>query len=215
MSARGVEHSGSERAVAVLSDFVSPVIARSLMRVALRRRSLPEDHVALTHPLVQSVLDSLELYVLDARRRQECALRLRALLGDREPRREALPLRKEADIVEARTLARRVAEEVGFGRTDQVKISTAVSELSRNAISYGGGGEMRVQTLAKPRPGINICVYDSGPGIGNLATILAGSYVSRTGLGLGILGCKRLMDELEIDTGPGRGTRITMTKCLP
>ena len=94
-------------------------------------------------------------------------------------------------------------------------ISPAASELSRNAISSGGGGEMRVQTLAKPRPGINICVYDSGPGIGNLATNLAGSYVSRTGLGLGILGCKRLMDELEIDTGPGRGTRITMTKCLP
>jgi serine/threonine-protein kinase RsbT len=207
-----LEASGSERAIKVLGEFVSPVIARSIMRVALRRRSLPEDHVGLTKQVLHAVIGCLDLYLTDPRKRSECAGKLQQLIGEGAPRNERVLLAQEGDIVEARTAARRLAEQVGFGRTDQVKISTAVSELSRNAVSYAGGGEVQIAPLGSPRPGIRIQVADSGPGIANLAVVLSGTYSSKTGLGLGILGCKRLMDQLDIDTQPGRGTRISMTK---
>jgi serine/threonine-protein kinase RsbT len=96
-----------------------------------------------------------------------------------------------------------------------VRVATAVSEIARNALSYAGGGEVHIEPLLDPRPGIRVCVRDSGPGITAVDTILSGDYSSKTGLGLGIRGSRHLMDEFHVETGQGRGTTITMAKYVP
>ena len=108
----------------------------------------------------------------------------------------------------ARAQAKTAAQALGFAHTQQIKVSTAVSELARNVYRYAGGGTLRIEALRGPKPAIVIHSEDNGPGIPNLQQILAGQYTSKTGMGLGILGCKRLMDEFEISSGAGRGTRV-------
>ena len=119
----------------------------------------------------------------------------------------------------ARQRAKQIAVLVGFELQDQTRIATAVSEIARNAWEYGRGGVVEFFYDAAPdasagvRPGLRIVVTDRGPGIAELQTILGGSYVSPTGLGLGITGARRLMDELEIASS-ATGTSVTMRKQL-
>ncbi len=122
----------------------------------------------------------------------------------------------ELDVVAARQRAREIAVQCRFAMQDQVRIATTVSELARNVYNYAFGG--RVEFFIDEERGgqaLRIKIEDQGPGIGNLDEILAGAYVSSTGMGLGILGARRLMDGFEIATGPGAGTSIVMHKLLP
>src|SRR6187200_2414293 len=115
-------------------------------------------------------------------------------------------VREEVDVVAARQRARQLAALVGFGNQDQVRIATAVSEIARNAYQFGGG---RVEFSLAPSArtqALMIAVIDNGPGIADLDAILEGRHRSTTGMGVGLVGCKRLMDTFEIDTKPGRGT---------
>ena len=217
VTAGGVDTAQPDRLVAVLSGYVSPIIARSVIRVALRRCnvSVERSRAALTPDIVDSIVGGLDLYVTDPARRADCSRELSALLETPAFEPHAFLLRNERDVVEARSFVRRMAAQIGFCHTDQIKVATAVSELARNAVSYAGGGEVRLAPLEHPRRGIRIDVQDSGPGITRLDSILAGTYRSKTGLGLGLVGCKRLMDEFEIETARGRGTRVTMAKVVP
>ena len=123
-------------------------------------------------------------------------------------------IREDFDIIKARARARVFAEEVGFGIVDQTRIATAVSEMARNALVYGGGGKMTLSTI-KGRKGLEIVIVDQGPGIPNVDRVLIESYPKRgVGLGLGLQGAKRLMDEFYIDSKPGVGTKVTMRKWL-
>ena len=125
-------------------------------------------------------------------------------------------IRYEQDVVHARQRARLIAEQLGFDRQDQTRISTAVSEIARNAHQYGQGGEVEFMlggTDLAPR--FTIAVRDHGPGIANLDAILEGRYTSRTGMGLGIVGSRRLLEHFHIDTKPGRGATVTLGKSLP
>ena len=106
------------------------------------------------------------------------------------------------------------AKALGFDHTDQIKISTAVSELGRNIVNYAGRGTIRLMRSPGSRNGMFVEARDDGPGIPNVDLILSGKYVSRTGLGLGIVGCKRLMDELSVQSVVGKGTCVTMVKYL-
>lgn len=124
----------------------------------------------------------------------------------------ALAIATEHDAIAARRAAKALADEVGFKGPDGVKIATVVSELARNVIRYAGKGLVELTALEQPRSGIEIVVTDEGPGIADLDLILSGAYKSRTGMGLGIVGSKRLVDELEIETAPGKGTRIVARK---
>jgi serine/threonine-protein kinase RsbT len=122
----------------------------------------------------------------------------------------------EADIVAARQSAREVAKTLGFGLVDQSRIATAVSELTRNVVRYAtkGRGQTRIRALP-PSPrgtGIEIVVADDGPGIPDIAQAMRDGVTGGSGLGMGLPGTRRLMDEMEIDTGPGRGTTITIRK---
>jgi anti-sigma regulatory factor (Ser/Thr protein kinase) len=124
-------------------------------------------------------------------------------------------VREEVDVVAARQRARQLAALVGFGNQDQVRIATAVSEIARNAYQFGGG---RVEFSLAPSArtqALMIAVIDNGPGIADLDAILEGRHRSTTGMGVGLVGCKRLMDTFEIDTKPGRGTTVRFSKFLP
>ncbi len=126
-----------------------------------------------------------------------------------------LELRIEADIVLARQRARQIAGLLGFAQLDQARISTATSEIVRNAIQYAGGGRVEFHVQTGPAPGLLIRILERGPGISDLHAILEGDYVSPTGLGLGIVGAKRLMDRFAIESGPGAGAVVSMEKSLP
>jgi signal transduction histidine kinase len=127
-----------------------------------------------------------------------------------------ISLQFDYDLVSARRRARQVAALVGFDEQDQVRIATVVSEIARNALRYGGGGrvEFGIDQDA-PRQPVTLMVADDGPGIPDLDHILSGRYESATGMGLGILGARRLMDDLDITTGPDKGTVVMMRKNRP
>jgi signal transduction histidine kinase len=127
----------------------------------------------------------------------------------------AVELSGEHDVVLARQRARQIAALVGFDSQDQTRITTAVSEIVRNAFRYAGGGRVEFLLDGDPQEALRIRVTDRGPGIANLAVILRGQYESKTGMGLGLLGARRLMDRFDIDSTPGRGTCVTLVKFLP
>ncbi|MDB6028727.1 MAG: signal transduction histidine kinase [Verrucomicrobiales bacterium] len=119
----------------------------------------------------------------------------------------------EHDVVLSRQRARQVAALVGFSAQDQVRIATSVSEIARNTFRYAGRGKVEFFLQTEPRPILQMIFSDHGQGIPNLSTILAGKYVSRSGMGLGIVGTKKLMDKFEIETGP-KGTTVSMGKYI-
>src|SRR5689334_25439736 len=126
---------------------------------------------------------------------------------------EIVPVRTEHDIVLARQQVRKLAQELAFGLVDQTKMVTAASELARNTVIYGGGGEMRWEVLGDgSRRGLRLHFIDQGPGIPDLGQALTDGWTSGSGMGLGLSGAKRLVNEFEIETAPGRGTRVTVTR---
>jgi serine/threonine-protein kinase RsbT len=131
---------------------------------------------------------------------------------------ELIAVAGEADIVAARQRAREVARALGFGSVDQSRITTAVSELARNVVRYAtaGRGEVHIRELGTPIRGIGmeIVVRDEGPGIEDVEAAMREGFTSGHGLGMGLSGTKRLMDEMEIDSVPGRGTTVTIRKWL-
>src|SRR5438270_2408397 len=127
-----------------------------------------------------------------------------------------LVIRHDQDVVTARQRAGTIADLLGFDSGEQTRIATAVSEIVRNAFRYAGAGQVEflVDRGAQPQTLI-IRVVDRGKGIPQLERVLNGSYKSSTGMGLGITGARRLMDEFQIESTPARGTRIVMRKVLP
>jgi signal transduction histidine kinase len=127
-----------------------------------------------------------------------------------------VPLEVEQDVVLCRQRAGQIAGLVGLDRQDQTRVATAVSEIARNAFIYAGSG---TATFALERADdstwFSVTVTDQGPGITDLRRVLSGSYRSATGMGLGIVGSRRLMDRFEVETGPRAGTRVTMAKRVP
>ena len=123
------------------------------------------------------------------------------------------PIHIEQDVVLARQLARKLAQECGMRLIDLTKLVTAVSELARNTMVYGGGGDMDWQILDEnARTGLRLVFRDEGPGIPDIKLAMTDGWTSGSGLGLGLTGAKRLVEEFELDTTPGKGTRITITR---
>ncbi|AHZ67132.1 MULTISPECIES: anti-sigma regulatory factor [Pseudomonas] len=123
------------------------------------------------------------------------------------------PIQIEQDVVLARQTARKLATECGMRLIDLTKLVTAVSELARNTMVYGGGGDMDWQILDEnSRVGLRLTFRDEGPGIPDIKLAMTDGWTSGSGLGLGLTGAKRLVDEFELDTVPGQGTRITITR---
>lgn len=120
----------------------------------------------------------------------------------------------ESDIVRTRQAIREAATECGFGLTDTTRIVTAASELSRNIFLYAGTGKVAWKFLSGARRGIEIAFVDEGPGIPDLDKALQPGFTTGRGMGLGLSGSKRLMDELSVETEVGSGTTVTVRKWL-
>jgi serine/threonine-protein kinase RsbT len=126
---------------------------------------------------------------------------------------ESLPIRTSDDVVRVRQAARGHAVAAGFSLIDQTKIVTAASEIARNTLDYGGGGEVRIEWLHNgARHGVRLTFTDEGPGIADLTLALTDGYTTGKGLGLGLGGAKRLSSEFAIDSKPGRGTKVTFAR---
>ncbi|BCY05074.1 ATP-binding protein [Actinoplanes sp. L3-i22] len=124
-----------------------------------------------------------------------------------------VPVVTDQDVVRVRQLVRTVAVDAKLSLVDQTKLVTAASELARNTLVYGGGGTVDVTRVRNEiRNGIRIVFADQGPGIADLDLALTDGYTTGGGLGLGLSGARRLVDEFAIDTAPGQGTTITITK---
>lgn len=129
--------------------------------------------------------------------------------------RSSVEILTEWDIVAARQLGRNEAKEVGFGTVDQARITTAISELARNIYLYAGTGKIEIERISDGRRiGIIIIASDEGPGISDVRKVLEDGYSTSGGLGAGVPGVKRLMDDFKIDTVVGEGTVIKATKWI-
>jgi serine/threonine-protein kinase RsbT len=126
---------------------------------------------------------------------------------------DVFPLRTSEQVVIARQAVRQRAVEIGFSLVDQTKIVTAASELGRNTMQHGGGGQMLVEVISDGiRKGVRLIFEDTGPGIADIALAMKDGYSTGGGLGLGLSGAKRLSNEFAITSAPGAGTRIVITR---
>ena len=126
---------------------------------------------------------------------------------------ETLDIRTSADVVSVRQATRALSERVGFSLVDQTKLVTAASELARNTIDYGGGGSVRLELVENGvRRGVRLTFEDQGPGIADLNLALKDGYTSGHGLGLGLGGARRLVNDFTIESTPGVGTRIMIAR---
>lgn len=189
--------------LAALGRHVSPVRAQSVLARA-RRESAGQTRV-----LMSRIADGLRTYIGEAATRTAIADLTKAVntstgkpAGPLE-----LELRGEPDIARARLAARDLCQSLGTSALVVQKLATIVSELARNMVSYAHGGTLVIRPCPGDRRCLHITADDQGPGISNIDEILAGRYRSRSGLGLGILGTKRLADRFAIDTKP-TGTHV-------
>ena len=122
-------------------------------------------------------------------------------------------LRTGEDVVRLRKAVREHAVAAGFSLVEQTKVVTAASELGRNTIQYGGGGNARILAVSEAGlAGLRLEFIDQGPGIADIAQALVDGYTTGGGLGLGLSGAKRLSDNFEIESAPGKGTRVVITR---
>jgi serine/threonine-protein kinase RsbT len=128
-------------------------------------------------------------------------------------RNEELEVRASNDVVRVRQLVREWAVEAGFSLVDQTKMVTAASELARNTLEHGGGGNARVEFLVEGvRRGVRLICEDRGPGIPNVEQAMRDGFTTANGLGLGLGGARRLVNEFQIESRPGEGTRVSITR---
>lgn len=124
-----------------------------------------------------------------------------------------LPVRIEQDVVVARQTVRKLAQDCGMRLIDMTKLVTAVSELARNTVVYGGGGDMDWHVLKEDgRLGLRLTFRDTGPGIPDLKLAMTDGWTSGNGMGLGLTGAKRLVDDFVLESSPGEGTRVVITR---
>lgn len=126
-----------------------------------------------------------------------------------------ISIASEGDIVRARQGGREVARTVGLTGTDLTLVATAISEVARNILHYAGAGEVLLRVDPSGRPALVMIASDEGPGIADVGLAMQDGFSTGRSLGMGLPGARRLMDEFEVDSVVGRGTRVTMRKWLP
>jgi serine/threonine-protein kinase RsbT len=194
-----------DRILAILEEQVSAMNARVLLEKALQERNLTLDNCTVDNlrSIGGPLRRGIELFVRPDKRKGVFDA-ISALLGPEcmEPAACVVTIKIEPDITVARNEARRICEDMGVKSFPMHKVMTIVSELARNIVSYTKGGSLEISPVHSPLKSIRIRSSDQGPGIPHLNVVLNGSYQSKTGLGKGIIGTKRLADAFDITTGP-------------
>ena len=130
-----------------------------------------------------------------------------------QPKRDVIPIQTTNDVVLARQRVRQWAIELHFGLIDQTKLVTAASELARNTLDYGRGGQMTIEVVVSGiKSGLRLTFEDHGPGIPDIALALTDGYTSGQGMGLGLSGSKRLVNEFALESEVGKGTKVTVVR---
>jgi serine/threonine-protein kinase RsbT len=213
--------------LAILRRYLSEPTSRSLLTSAARRANLRLETLTRSDvpQLVTQLGPGLNIFLQEPEKLQNCKSLLALVAvennvsampaeqpAESRPDGISVPIRAEHDIVRARTLGKDMAKQLGFSEVVQTKVATAVSELARNIFQYAGTGEIRIRRIEGKRRGIEVVARDQGPGISDPALILSGAYRSKWGMGAGLRGTKRLVDEFELDTHPGLGTTVRIRK---
>lgn len=203
-----------EAILEILQRHVSPINARSLLRHALRVADLDEATVERRHfqELIPSLERSVSLFVDATAQRAIASALWGAAPTMKAPPPQVFELRTEGDVNTARVAARVLCAEVGAPSLAAQKIATAASELARNIVKYAGHGRVELSVGVGASRRFRIQAVDDGPGIPHLEEVFSGRYRSRTGMGLGLAGTKRLADHFEIKTGLGGTTIVVEVK---
>jgi serine/threonine-protein kinase RsbT len=199
-----------QRVTLVLRRYMSEILAQSLRRKAQAAIQVPEGKLTQANlpALREKIEGGIRLFVDPAL--QTAALAELATLSRTEATTvelERIGVSSEADISRARLRAREIAMTLGGASYIAQRVATVASELSRNIVAYAGSGVIELKPMAGPPPALAIVAVDRGPGIADVDAILSGTYKSRTGLGKGIAGVKRLATRFDLQTG-ANGTRI-------
>ncbi|MDC3955614.1 MULTISPECIES: anti-sigma regulatory factor [Polyangium] len=215
--------------LAILRRYLSEPTSRSLLTSAARRANVRLEVLVRSEipQLVQQLGPGLNIFLQEPEKLQNCKSLLALVAvenapsipmesqpqqAESRPDGISVPIRAEHDVVRARTLGKDMAKQLGFSEVVQTKVATAVSELARNIFQYAGTGEIRIRRIEGKKRGIEVVARDQGPGISDPALILSGAYRSKWGMGAGLRGTKRLVDEFELDTHPGLGTTVRIRK---
>lgn len=195
--------------LAILERHISPLHARAMLSRAMGRETAPIARARLPE-LVEALERGVRLF--GGARLEDTIKREILALAPVEVTEVRVEIAAESDVIEARLAARQICQSLGTRALVMQRVATAVSELARNVSLYAGRG---VVTLTPLRGGeaIRIVVEDEGPGIADLKSVLDGTYVSRTGMGKGLAGVKRLVDAFDVKTSP-RGTRVEVMVVL-
>ncbi|MFZ5892175.1 MAG: ATP-binding protein [Myxococcota bacterium] len=194
--------------IKTLERYLSPLNARSLVQRALRSRPAGVITPKALSELVAALQKSIRLFLVEpelSRASRDLGKLCERVTTQCAPCRVSIT--KESDIITARMEARRICDDMGVKSFETQKVTTVVSELARNIISYTSGGEMEIVPVDGVPRRIIIRATDEGPGIPHLAKVLSGDYQSRTGLGRGLMGTKRLAAAFDVATGAS-GTRV-------
>lgn len=199
-----------QQILSILEQYVSSVNARVMLQRSIRE--VAGNNAKLEAGDLRRVCDDLcrglDLFV-DGRHREEVRKKLQGLGGVQEARGGArsIAIKAEADISRARVEARELCEALRAGAFTVQKVTTIVSELARNIVNYTPGGTIELLPQNGARWTVVVCATDSGSGIGNIELVFSGRYKSKTGMGKGLLGCKRLADRFDVSSG-ARGTFV-------
>jgi serine/threonine-protein kinase RsbT len=213
---RGLE----KELLTIMSRHMSAILAKSVLSRAMQRVQVPFGSMsnAEGERFCEALDVGLRLFVSDDAARAVCQRDLRALLAHVESTASPLPaevlveVKTEADVIKARSSAMAYCSTLSLPESACIKLATATSELARNILRYASSGQVVIRAIAQPRPGIEVIARDQGPGIADLDHKLSGQYKSKTGLGLGLTGTRRLVDTFDIQTAPDSGTTITIRK---
>ncbi len=203
----------------ILRDSVGEILARAVLASTVKTSGLELNtpRAVDVDRFMARLGISLRVHIRDDATQAECLNRVRTALvvatkAIEKPSTVMVAIRNELDILGARKAGQDLCQAAGFPASMQIKVATVISELARNIARYAGGGEIVVSIKNSDPMKVEIIARDEGPGIHNVEEILHGKYVSKTGMGRGLLGVKALMDDLQIHSTVGKGTTVITTK---
>ncbi|MCD6498666.1 MAG: hypothetical protein J7M25_10255 [Deltaproteobacteria bacterium] len=208
------------KAATILKQYMSPILTDPIMEAAVLRSGVDPDNIRMGDGsrLVRVLKQSCKLFVRNSRDYAKCCKDLDVLLTEAMAGSSVdstvVTIKEERDIVVARATGRDMCEEIGFPISVRIGVATVISELARNIHQYAKTGNIVLSLMKGERGGIEVFAVDDGPGIPFIEEVLSGRYKSKTGLGQGLLVVKKMMDEFEVSSALGEGTKIRVRKYL-